>query len=199
MSARPVPPKVPRDVALEIFEKNQALTQYVVKPLAGLARRCGLERSDLETYAMAGLWHAAQRFDATRGLQFSTYAYRCIRGYVLRGLNRGRSNRLGIHEHKRLRTGLVDAEGNGWLEDTLAARDEGPVEAAARSEQVAAVRTAIEGLKNETARVVMHILADGGATKDAAAAAGITRGGAWMTERSVQEKLRRALRAHEVA
>lgn len=48
----------------------------------------GVEREDLEGYAMVGLIAAADSWDAGRGLKFSTYAYPRIRGSVLDELRR---------------------------------------------------------------------------------------------------------------
>lgn len=48
----------------------------------------GVEREDLEGYAMVGLIAAADSWDPGRGLKFSTYAYPRIRGAVLDELRR---------------------------------------------------------------------------------------------------------------
>ena len=44
------------------------------------------DRDDALAHANYGLVLAAQRFDATKGFCFSTYAYWCIHNHVLRGL-----------------------------------------------------------------------------------------------------------------
>ena len=60
----------------------------------------GSEREDLEGYAMLGLIGAADSFDPSRGLKFSTFAFPRIRGAVLDELRRmdflprGRRDRL---------------------------------------------------------------------------------------------------------
>jgi RNA polymerase sigma factor (sigma-70 family) len=45
---------------------------------------------DTEEYGWGvdGLMHAARKFEPERNLQFSTYATLCIRGYILRGINK---------------------------------------------------------------------------------------------------------------
>jgi len=48
----------------------------------------GIEREDLEGYAMVGLIASADSWDPGRGLKFSTYAYPRIRGSVLDELRR---------------------------------------------------------------------------------------------------------------
>ncbi|MDF1800001.1 MAG: FliA/WhiG family RNA polymerase sigma factor [Planctomycetota bacterium] len=48
----------------------------------------GIEREDLEGYAMVGLIAAADSWDPSRGLKFSTFAYSRIRGSVLDELRR---------------------------------------------------------------------------------------------------------------
>jgi RNA polymerase sigma factor (sigma-70 family) len=42
----------------------------------------GYDRDDLESLGYIGLIQAAQTYDPTRGVQFSTYAYRCIENKI---------------------------------------------------------------------------------------------------------------------
>lgn len=72
---------------LELFHENLGLAKRMVSLMGGyqLARRCGLDLDDLHQIAQMALWHAAQRFDPTRGFQFSTYACNCIRGQLITG------------------------------------------------------------------------------------------------------------------
>lgn len=45
-----------------------------------------IEKGDLLAWGTEGVIHALKRFDPTRGFTFSTYAVRCIHGYILQGL-----------------------------------------------------------------------------------------------------------------
>lgn len=70
---------------LELFHSNVGLAKKLVMKVGGsfYARRCGLQVDDLHQIAQMALWHACQRFDASRGVSFATYAWRCIHGQLL--------------------------------------------------------------------------------------------------------------------
>ncbi len=65
--------------------EHMPLLKHVVGRM-GVPR--GMEREDLAGYGMIGLLQAADSWDPTRGLKFSTYAYPKIRGAVLDELRR---------------------------------------------------------------------------------------------------------------
>jgi RNA polymerase sigma factor (sigma-70 family) len=53
-----------------------------------IARKNHMEYEDLIQAGSIGLWKAAEKFDSSRGLEFSTYAAPYIRGYILIELDR---------------------------------------------------------------------------------------------------------------
>lgn len=57
---------------------------HVRRVRAEFSLRCGLD--DLRAYAWVGLLEARQRFDPSRGVLFSTYAFSRIRGAVIDGV-----------------------------------------------------------------------------------------------------------------
>lgn len=69
-------------------ETEEKLLQHMGLVKKALARMLArgvpsyVSQEELFSAGMEGLWHAIERFDETRGLQFSTYAYRCIYGYM---------------------------------------------------------------------------------------------------------------------
>lgn len=57
-----------------------------------LAQVASLQWVDIEAMGIAGLWHAIERYDPASGNKFSTYAWKCIDGYILSGV---RAHRYG--------------------------------------------------------------------------------------------------------
>ncbi len=68
------------------LEKHLGLVVHI----AGQHRRylgdSKLDLNDLISWGMLGLHHALQRFEPERGNKFSSYAGRCIHGYMLSGI-----------------------------------------------------------------------------------------------------------------
>lgn len=71
------------------------LVAKIVIKHASLRPGQALEETEEFSDGVQGLYHAIDRFDPSRGLQFSTYAYYCIRGYILK--QRGNRTRRGSH------------------------------------------------------------------------------------------------------
>ena len=84
-------PKSPQEA---LYARNTGLVGAVLAH--GFSGLPEAQRETAETYGRMGLWFAASRFDPARGYQFSTYATHCIRGYVLRGLERERDAGQGF-------------------------------------------------------------------------------------------------------
>lgn len=51
---------------------------------------------DLEAYAFKGLLEAGERYDPTKGVRFTTFAYQRVRGAVLDGVQRQRWKQCGL-------------------------------------------------------------------------------------------------------
>jgi RNA polymerase sporulation-specific sigma factor len=79
-----------------IVEQHAGLVRALVgKTLRLYPRLPGvLEREDLEVHGKIGLVYAARTYDPSRGVAFSTYAYRCIQNQIVGALDRARNNQI---------------------------------------------------------------------------------------------------------
>jgi RNA polymerase sigma factor (sigma-70 family) len=111
----------------------------LVKTVAEYYRRRAAGRAefdDLYQAGMLGLMHAARRFEPARGLAFSTYAVRCIKGEIIKELKGSDLIRLPDHyagEERAVLAGklqpqalardarALDLDGVGDVEDRKAA------------------------------------------------------------------------------
>ena len=84
-------PKDPLDEQ-RIVEQHAGLVRALVGRTLRLYSRLpgSFEREDLECYGRIGLLHAARTYDDTRGVAFSTYAYKCIQNQIVGALDRTR-------------------------------------------------------------------------------------------------------------
>lgn len=79
------------DEASQLFAKNYQLAVHIASRFRPVVVKLGImEFDDLLQEAFIGLWHSCQRFEPQRGNKFSTYGYRCIRGFVLCAINQAR-------------------------------------------------------------------------------------------------------------
>src|SRR5688572_10489 len=77
---------------VEGMSRRDALILHHIPPLRHIVGRMSLpsslSREDMEGYGMFGLIAAAETWDESRGLKFSTYAFPKIRGAILDELRR---------------------------------------------------------------------------------------------------------------
>src|SRR6185312_17441021 len=73
------PPTSSRD---QLILRYFPLVRYAVGSLAR-SRACNLDAEDILGYGAMGLIDAVDRFDASRGVKFETYAVTRIRGYLI--------------------------------------------------------------------------------------------------------------------
>ncbi|MGH9165472.1 MAG: sigma-70 family RNA polymerase sigma factor [Acidimicrobiales bacterium] len=92
------------DLEAEVRAGQEAASRFVksnlrlVVSIAKNYRMTGLALLDLVQEGNLGLIHAVEKFDATRGFKFSTYATWWIRQAITRGIaNSGRTIRLPVH------------------------------------------------------------------------------------------------------
>ena len=80
-----------RSALEQVVEENLRLAWHV----AGRFRSTGHEREELFQIASLGLFKAVERFDLSRGLEFSTYAVPCMIGEIRQFLRRDQPVHLG--------------------------------------------------------------------------------------------------------
>jgi RNA polymerase primary sigma factor len=90
----------------------------------------GLEPEDIAHYGMFGLRRAIEKFDASRGYKFSTYATHWIRQSITRGIDDdSRLIRLPVHVVEQMNAVLRVrdqlASKNGWVTPTAIANETG--------------------------------------------------------------------------
>jgi RNA polymerase sigma factor for flagellar operon FliA len=71
----------------QLVEVNQGLVHHLARRIAEKLPK-SVEFEDLVGYGQVGLSEAARDYDATRGVQFSTYAYYRIRGAIYDGVSK---------------------------------------------------------------------------------------------------------------
>ena len=91
----------PNKATQQLMTDNQGLVRSLAKRIhRGLPSYVELE--DLVAYGQMGLAEAAKSFDATRGHQFSTFAYYRIRGAIYDGL--GKMNWFNRSQYEQARS-----------------------------------------------------------------------------------------------
>jgi RNA polymerase sigma factor for flagellar operon FliA len=117
-------PKVDARTREALILDHVPLLHHIVGRLA-LELPARIDRDDLLGYGMVGLVSAADGFDPSRGLQFSTYAYPRIRGAILDELRKAdflpRGRRERVRELDAARQRLEQERGRIATPDELAA------------------------------------------------------------------------------
>jgi RNA polymerase sigma factor (sigma-70 family) len=194
IEAEDKPPVRSRAEALRLFADNEALVGDVLKRSGWWAHS---DADSIRQAALMGLWHAAQRFDESRGLTFSTFAWPVIRGYALRELRR--SNLVVIPDaiHGERRAELLDRltptalpgdrrhyETHGYLvEDTRADERE-------QIERAEAIERALACLDGRSGLVLRRRFLDGLTLEDVATELCITKQRVKQIESKALERLR---------
>ena len=91
----------------QLIEQHQGLARSLAQRI-GRTLPSHVELDDLMAYGLAGLVEAAQSFDASRGNQFSTYAYYRVRGAIYDGLSK--MNWMSRAQYRRVRNQQLAGE-----------------------------------------------------------------------------------------
>jgi DNA-directed RNA polymerase specialized sigma subunit len=76
---------------------NMGLVKSLANRMTGGRKNMLVDFDDLVQVGSMGLMHAAKHFDESRGCEFSTYAYRTIKGYMMREYSHRNHVRVPIH------------------------------------------------------------------------------------------------------
>lgn len=138
----------------QLIADNQGLVRSLAKRIHRTLPSY-VEMDDLVAYGQMGLAEAAKAFDASRGHQFSTFAYYRIRGAIYDGL--GKMNWFNRAQYEQAREQALAS-------DVLA------TEADAQSEPTDSVREEVRWLKRATSTLgVVYLMAQSSEEENAAA------------------------------
>lgn len=138
----------------QLIADNQGLVRSLAKRVHRTLPSY-VEMDDLVAYGQMGLAEAAKAFDASRGHQFSTFAYYRIRGAIYDGL--GKMNWFNRSQYEQAREQALAS-------DVLA------TESDAQSEPTDSVREEVRWLKRATSTLgVVYLMAQSSEEENAAA------------------------------
>lgn len=183
-----------RERAEALFAENAALVQWIVhqRQFGQLFRQHRMDIDDAAQVASMGLWHACERFDASRGIKLSTYAVTCAFGFLRSALS---LQRFGVRRPVEGGRDLTRFELVGDRTNLDRAVGDTAPDDAVRAEQVAAVRAAVASLPGRLPRIMQMHMAD--ATLDQIGAEfGFTRERARQLIVKAKDRLRRLLCRH---
>jgi RNA polymerase sigma factor (sigma-70 family) len=129
-----------------IVHENAGLIRALVGKTVRLFPRLpgGYEREDLESFGLVGLVQAARTFDPNRGVQFSTYAYRCIENAISGALERANTRQVDCVSLSI----LIGEDSDTPLEDQIAEDGRLFGVAALDAEETAIIRAQADELKD---------------------------------------------------
>jgi RNA polymerase sigma factor for flagellar operon FliA len=127
-ASRPVHGEPAASASAEVTRLIEANISYAHALAAEVVRKLppDLERKDIEGWAELGLVEAANAFDATRGVQFKTFAYYRIRGAIYDGLRK-----MGWYPKAQYQQMRFEMAANEYLRD---ASGEPPVSGSAEAQ-----------------------------------------------------------------
>lgn len=182
---------------LELFEAHAPMVEHELRDIRMRYTCARLAHEDALQMGMLGLWVAALRFDAGRGLQFTTYARHCIWGHIRTGLS---EYRYGCHHRATGRLDLSAFQLHG-LEpgdvDTHGVFGPAPDDVAGDVERADEIEFVRQSLRHMPAGYGLVLLsrAAGRTLRDIAAEIGTSESRIWKIEQDAMATLRWALGA----
>jgi RNA polymerase sporulation-specific sigma factor len=175
-------------------QENRKLVEFAVSRYMKRFHLEGIERDDLVSWGLLGLYYAAQAWDADRGLAFSTLAMTAIERMIVRGVRaerrgRGPSTTLSLDA---LLNEEVDETTERHL-DQLADEGDPIEEQILRLETQLELRQAVAELSPEQQWVLHQRYYQGRTLREVAAETGTTRQAIHFREQSILRTLRRKL------
>jgi RNA polymerase sporulation-specific sigma factor len=177
-------------------QENRKLVEFAVSRYMKQYYLEGIEREDLVSWGLLGLYYAAKAWDADRGLAFSTLAMTAIERMIVRGV---RAERRGRSSSGTLSLdSLLSEEEAGTTErhlDQLVDEGDAIEEQILRLETRLELRQAVAELTPEQQWVLQQRYYQGRSLQEVAAQTGTTRQAIHFRERSILRTLRRKLDA----
>ena len=177
-----------------LVRENEKLVQFVVNRYMKRYFVQGMEREDLVSWGMIGLFHAARAWDPERAVSFSTLAYKAIERTIQGAVRREWKPELAALTVSL--DDLVNAEEAGQRTESRGERLAGAqdvesdiLEDAARAE----VRAAVVGLPEPQRRLIELHFYEQVPVAEVASALGVSRRRAFEHQRMALRKLRSAL------
>ena len=167
------------DAGDRFIEEHEALVRSVARKLKAQFELTA-ELDDLVAAGFAGLWEARSRYDAARGVQFSTFAYYRVRGAILDHARK--SSHLSRRAYERIRQAEdADAIAEGVAEARAA-------DPASRGDKARTTQALDDTIARLTSSFALSCLGQDEAEPPASPEAG-------LLEREAAERLRRAVEA----
>jgi RNA polymerase sigma factor (sigma-70 family) len=176
--------------------ENQRLVDFAVSRYMKRYHLEGIERDDLISWGLLGLYHAAKAWDAECGLAFSTLAMMAIGRMIVRGV---RAERRGGSPSTMLSLDVLlseEEEGSGERHrDQLADDGDTVEEQILHLETHRELRQAVAELRLEQQWVVQQRYYQQRTLREIAGEAGTTRQAIYLREKNILGILRRKLSA----
>jgi RNA polymerase sporulation-specific sigma factor len=181
------------DVSRRVRE-HRGLVEFAVNRFLKRYPLVGIERDDLVSWGLMGLYHAARTWDAGRGLAFSTLAVKVIERMVVRGI---RAERRGARPAVTMSLDALLGEGeDGAGErhlDQLVDEGETIEEQILRLDLQLTIRQEIAELSPEQQWVVKQRYYRRRTLREIAAETGTSRQAVHLREQTILRALRRRL------
>ena len=184
MSTRPA--SRPEPEVFRLVNENRSLVEWSVNRYLSRHSAAGVERDDLVSWGLLGLYSAARAFDPGRGLRFSTLAALAIERSITRGAVQADNQTRSTLSLDQALSDSGDSDGETrWLEMMSDERSE---KALTRTEDLAMLKTAIHRLRPQQQHLILQHFFQGHSLADLAREWGTSR-------QAVAGQLRRALRS----
>jgi RNA polymerase sigma factor (sigma-70 family) len=179
----------------QLVQQHRGLVEHIVDRYTRKYHIGTMERDDLVSWGLIGLYQAARAWDASRNLKFSTLAWKVIERAIIRGVQRewrpDEAQATVSLEEILLPT---DGSGNGDLVLGEALPDPS-AEATSRTLDTAiVVRNALSRLPRSERELIRQRFYEGRSCAEVGELSGKTRQSVHLREKSILRHLRRELR-----
>jgi RNA polymerase sigma factor (sigma-70 family) len=179
-----------------LVQENRRLVDFAVNRFMKRHHLRGIERDDMISWGLMGLFHAARAWDASRGLAFSTLAVTAIERMISRGV---RNEWRAGEPHATLSLDALLSEGSEEGDSRDRHLDQIEDEASDVEEQIVQLETrlmlrqAVAELTPDQQWVVQQRFFQHRTLQDLAAEAGTSRQAIYLREQTILRTLRRKL------